>query len=767
MKLPGINRPRMSWYEFSFEEYKNNRNSVFTTDLQNLRCPTISGLVSIVLPVYNGASMLPEAIESILAQTYQNFELICVDDGSTDGSGELLDRYTTQDPRIRVIHQENKQLPSSLSLGFSVASGEFRTWTSHDNRLKPFFLEKMVDCLQRHPDWDMAYANIDIIGENGELLVNSNWYAGIQNPPGSGHVHLPPNTGRLNTLPDNHIGAAFLYRDRVSYLLGDYACNRFTLEDYDYWMQVNSLLKLRHVDFDTPVYEYRFHSESLTARDEELGITRSRDKLFIFDSFRRDFYLSPVVWIVEQQDLSPEKARIIQELRDQIQQQGDILLTDKGLTQQYPRLWMPCIYLYVTSHPENHPPATSCLPSNAYRVLVALTDASLPDSVAEEWDVCVNWGNVQDLPKLSGYYQGWLQTNDLRTLMTALDILTRTSHLRDIEKEIANPIEPENKITVVVSTYQRQGQLKDTLESLANQSMPLQDYEVIVVNNDPSDEVTNQAVKEIRQRAFSACPDKLRLIMCPIPGLSHARNAGISEASGELICLIDDDAVADRNWLANLWSAYENQPSCGVLGGTIILEPPDPRPKALKPGWEPLWTHFIPDYKELRVVKNWFEFPWGTNWAAPRKLLLEIGGFRSQYGRRKRDFGGGEEVVAAILIHRMGYDVAIEPSAVVYHRPSIDRYTFKHVWKSTIQGTLVTYQIQKNLYLPIIESPLGNVKQIVLLSLKSFLNLMPWNFKPHDFTFTLLKVLGRMVLLRTQIRDYFYRYKEPDLIRNP
>ena len=766
MKFLRRNHPRMSWYEFAFEEYKNNRDQAFSTNLQNLRCPVKPGLVSIILPVYNGAELLPEAIESILAQTYQDFELICINDGSSDGSAEILDRYAAQDLRIQVVHQSNKQLPRSLSLGFSLAKGEFRTWTSHDNRMKPFFLEKMVACLKRHPDWDMVYANIDIIDENGDLLSDSEWYAGIQNPPGSGHVMLPPNTGRLNTLPDNHIGAAFMYRDRVSYLLGDYACDRFTLEDYDYWMQVNNLLKLRHADFDEPVYEYRFHAKSLTARDEELGITRSREKLFIFDTFRRDFYLSPVVWIINQRGLSPENAQIIQELRAQIQQQGDILLSESDLSGPYPRLWMPCIYLYATSHLDDSPPATLSLPPNANRVFIAMTNEPLPDRVTEGWNVCIHWGACNQLPQLSGHYQGWLQVNDTRTLITTIDVITRTTHVRCIEKEISSSTSSEIKVTVVVSTYQRQRQLRATLESLANQSLPMLDYEVIVVNNDPSDEITNRFVDDIRNQAFSIFPDRLKLVMCPIPGLSHARNAGISEAKGELVCLIDDDAIADQNWLKNLWSAYANHPSAGVLGGTIILQPPKPRPKVLRPGWEPLWTHFIPDYQDFRVVKHWFEYPWGTNWAAPRKLLLQIGGFRSQYGRRKRDFGGGEEVVASILIHRMGYDVAIEPAAIVDHCPSANRFTFKHVWKSIIQGTLVTYQIQKNLYLPFIESLPANGKQIIRLVLLSVWNIMPWNFKPNLFSFHLLKVFGRFVLLKTQLRDFLYRFKEPEILKD-
>jgi hypothetical protein len=89
------------------------------------------------------------------------------------------------------------------------------------------------------------------------------------------------------------IGGAFMYRDRVAYLLGDYSPRCFGMEDYDYWMRVNALLTLQHVDFEQPVYEYRFHRDSMTSRDGELGITRNRVRLMTFEDFRLDFYLGP------------------------------------------------------------------------------------------------------------------------------------------------------------------------------------------------------------------------------------------------------------------------------------------------------------------------------------------------------------------------------------------------------------------------------------------------------------------------------------------
>lgn len=81
--------------------------------------------VSIVLPVYNGEVYLRQAIESVLAQTYENWELIIVDDCSTDGSPAIMDEYAGWDARIKVVHnKENQKLPESLNIGFRQAEGD-------------------------------------------------------------------------------------------------------------------------------------------------------------------------------------------------------------------------------------------------------------------------------------------------------------------------------------------------------------------------------------------------------------------------------------------------------------------------------------------------------------------------------------------------------------------------------------------------------------------------------------------------------------------
>jgi GT2 family glycosyltransferase len=690
----------LNWYAYAFRRFRKARHRYYTDDFKAVRCPSRKGFVSIVLPVYNGTDYLRESLESILGQTYPHFEVIAVDDGSTDETPQILKEFAQHDERIRVVRQNNQKLPRALNRGFDMANGEYLTWTSADNRMKTDFLERMVSCLQRHPDWDMVYANQDIIGEDGNILVDSDWFSGYQEPSGSGHVFLPTDPSELNMWPNNYVGGAFLYRDRVDHLIGEYSTRRFGTEDYDYWMRVNGLLNLRHADFKQPVYDYRFHDDSLTSRDDELGITRNRVKLMTFEDFRRDFYLSPLYWKIEHSG-EPQAARWAEKIREKASVAGHVFHKDSGYEPRCARrLWFPAVYLRIVVNDLSvlDEPVEE-LPG-ALKVILVTGDRSLPDKVDETWDLCVTTSAVTELVNLAHPRQGWLGVSDDETLFSTLDVRCRSDHLAAIETEIENPSPSEVKISVVICTYHRGGRLFQTIESVARQSLSIDDSEVIVVNNDPKDLFVQEIVDSCRQTYFEDCPEKLRLISSPFEGLSFARNAGISEAKGEIVSFVDDDAIADFDWLEQIWQAAEAYPNAGVIGGKILLDIPNPRPMWVKPGWEKFWSQYIPDFETTRPVKHWWEFPWGANWSARRKALLQIGGFRSNYGRRGADFGGGEELVAASLIAHLGFEIVIEPNCTVIHRPDEKRFSLDHVKRTIIAGKFNEYREQLDLYLP-------------------------------------------------------------------
>lgn len=102
---------------------------------------------SIIIPVYNVAPYLRECLDSVLAQTFTDWEAICVDDGSTDGSGAILDEYVARDNRFRVIHQSNLGVSTSRNAGIDSSIGEYVTFLDGDDAYCPFWLESFRELI--------------------------------------------------------------------------------------------------------------------------------------------------------------------------------------------------------------------------------------------------------------------------------------------------------------------------------------------------------------------------------------------------------------------------------------------------------------------------------------------------------------------------------------------------------------------------------------------------------------------------------------------
>ena len=123
--------------------------------------------ISIIIPVYNTEQYLPRCIDSILSQSFTDYELLLIDDGSTDGSNALCDAYAEKDNRIRVFHKENGGVSSARNLGLKEAKGEWICFVDSDDELQPAGLQTMVDGISNEVDMVMA----GIIDQNKALLM--------------------------------------------------------------------------------------------------------------------------------------------------------------------------------------------------------------------------------------------------------------------------------------------------------------------------------------------------------------------------------------------------------------------------------------------------------------------------------------------------------------------------------------------------------------------------------------------------------------------
>lgn len=120
--------------------------------------------VSVIVPVYNGAATVAAALDSILAQSFTDFEIVAVDDGSTDGSIAVLERYQ---PRVRVLTQPNRGPSAARNLGVASSSGKYLGFLDADDLWRPAFLERSIAVLERNPANVLAYTDLELADSSG------------------------------------------------------------------------------------------------------------------------------------------------------------------------------------------------------------------------------------------------------------------------------------------------------------------------------------------------------------------------------------------------------------------------------------------------------------------------------------------------------------------------------------------------------------------------------------------------------------------------
>jgi glycosyltransferase involved in cell wall biosynthesis len=691
----------LNWYEYKFMNYKINKDKSFNLQLSKFEINNEKDLISIVLPVFNGEDYISKAIDSVLNQTYKKFELIIINDGSKDKTAEIIDSYADSDSRIQVIHQENRKIPRTLSRGFKIAKGEFCTWTSADNIIPHNFLEIMVSELKKDEDIGMVYANMRLIDSNDAVIPNHGWY---EEPKSSGNVILPSSTLELNVYPNNTIGAAFMYRAKVAKILGDYSSYKHTLEDYDYWMRVNSLFDLRHVSFDEPIYDYRWHDKSLTALDQELGITLNRYKLMALDDFRRDFYLTPLLWIID-----GDSAEEVEMLGDYVDGKGHLVLRKeefiniKGINRA-----TPICYIYIQSNAR--PFSTDNINgfANVHKLLIDKSDENAI-IFKDIWDCTIGF---KKSGSINMNYDFFVQDNEV--LFSLINTKVKNDHLYQIEAEIESEQVFDKELTVVLCTYQRSSKLVNSIKSVIEQTLDKESYEIIIVNNDFRNDEIRSLIDDLRS-VYGVDDAYLRYVEAPLKGLSFARNVGLFAAKGQIILYIDDDAIASGNLLEETINGFRDRPDIGVFGGNIILNFQEGVPEVVRPGTEAYWSQLVVEGDEITESRYQWEFPYGANFAVRKEALMRIGGFRSAYGRKGNDYAGGEEIVVSYSMKEIGFKVGLNPKMRVIHDVDASRYTVEHVEKTMLNSIMTNYQLQKDLYAPMdsdIEADKGHLEVV-------------------------------------------------------
>jgi glycosyltransferase involved in cell wall biosynthesis len=217
------------------------------TDYSGLSRAQRAGLVSVVIPCYNQAHFLGEAIESVLAQRYTDFEVIVVDDGSTDNTSEVASRYE----EVRLIRQQNRGLAGARNRGLGEARGEYVVFLDSDDRLLAKALEVGVRELESHPECAFVSGHYRPIDPSGASLA-------VPPRPDVGRDHY------LSLLRENYIKmtASVVYRRWVFGEVGGFDGSVDAAADWDLYLRVARRFPVHH--HNELVAEYRRHGATMS-----------------------------------------------------------------------------------------------------------------------------------------------------------------------------------------------------------------------------------------------------------------------------------------------------------------------------------------------------------------------------------------------------------------------------------------------------------------------------------------------------------------------
>jgi len=200
--------------------------------------------VSVVIPTYNSAQFIVETLESVFAQTYEDYEIIVVDDGSTDNTREVLKPYMS---RIRYIYKENGGASSARNLGIKSAEGEYIAFLDSDDLWMPEKLEKQMEYFQTNPDCGLVYSDCIRIDSDGVYLPQSDVYSKV-----SGYIFLKLLEGFV--LPTSTVIA----KVECFGIAGYFDENLERCEDYDLWLRIARFFTVGYTE--GPLVKYRVRS---------------------------------------------------------------------------------------------------------------------------------------------------------------------------------------------------------------------------------------------------------------------------------------------------------------------------------------------------------------------------------------------------------------------------------------------------------------------------------------------------------------------------
>lgn len=218
--------------------------------------------ISIIMPVWNGETYLREAVESVLKQTFQDFEFLVLNDGSTDATAEILAEYAARDPRIHIIPLDHRGIVVALNRGVNEARSEWVARMDCDDIAHPKRLELQWRAIQQHPEAALCHTNIQFIGE-AEHIPKTAYF-----PRSQALIHL-----KLCFLcPISH--PTVMFRKAPFENCGGYMAEERHAEDYGLWARICE--KYEIIGIPQTLLSFRSHNNSISKKAADFQIPLSQ-----------------------------------------------------------------------------------------------------------------------------------------------------------------------------------------------------------------------------------------------------------------------------------------------------------------------------------------------------------------------------------------------------------------------------------------------------------------------------------------------------------
>jgi glucosyl-dolichyl phosphate glucuronosyltransferase len=241
-------------------------------------------------------------------------------------------------------------------------------------------------------------------------------------------------------------------------------------------------------------------------------------------------------------------------------------------------------------------------------------------------------------------------------------------------------------VSVIIPTYGRPALALDCIESVRANRYPR--FEILIIDQGPDHALESSVAERFGTSTL------VRYVRLAPPGLNRARNLGLREAQGEIVAFIDDDAVADQDWLEGIAAAFtEVQPTPGLVGGRLL-----PLWPGARPAWLPLEGEVLLGIYDIGNTGQVFpggDLPIGANMSGNRQAILSVGGFHegleADAERPGVELTGGDSMIGQLL-KAAGHTLYYEPRATVHHRISASKlrlgaFVKRYFWEGRTEAT--------------------------------------------------------------------------------